>query len=121
MGLWSVLAAGQGFVCLEGPASFELYGVVSANDPNAAFSEAIDLAARHWPEISQGHQTSGAEAFIRAEEINEVALMQGMEVDVVDISWIWKQCPQTEADECLACTNTRSSIPDDLQQREGAL
>ncbi|MHA6204893.1 hypothetical protein ACXU4B_10745 [Dyella soli] len=88
MGLWSVLAVGQGFQRPEGTVGFELYGVVSAGDPGSALSKAIDLATRHWPEIAQGHPSSGSEAAIHAEEINEVALVPGMEVDVVDVSWM---------------------------------
>ncbi len=88
MGLWSVLAVGQGFARPEGTASFELYGVVSACDSGAALSKAIDLATRHWPEIAQGNQAADSEAVIHAEGINEVALVPGMEVDVVDVSWI---------------------------------
>lgn len=88
MGLWSVLAVGQGFLRAEGIADFELYGVVSACDPDAALSRAIDLAKQHWPEIGQGHQASDSDAVIHAEAINEVALVAGMEVDVVDVSWI---------------------------------
>lgn len=88
MGLWSVLAVGQGFLRPEGTASFELYGVVSACDSKAALSKAIELATQHWPEIGQGNQPSGSEALIHAEAINEVALVAGMEVDVVDVSWI---------------------------------
>jgi hypothetical protein len=88
MGLWSVLAVGQGFLRPEGSTSFELYGVVSAGDPDAALSKAIDLATRHWPEIGQGAQSSDTGAVIHAEEINKVALVPGIEVDVVDVSWI---------------------------------
>lgn len=88
MGLWSVLAVGQGFLRSEGIADFELYGVVAACDANAALSKAIDLATRHWPEIAQGHQTSESEAAIHVEAINEIALVAGMEVDVVDVSWM---------------------------------
>jgi len=88
MGLWSVLAVGQGFLRSEGIADFELYGVVSACDSDAALSKAIDLARQHWPEIGQSHPASDADAVIHAEAINEVALVAGMEVDVVDVSWI---------------------------------
>lgn len=88
MGLWSVLAVGQGFLRSEGMADFELYGVVSACDADAALSKAIDLAKRHWPEIAQGHPSADSEAVIHAEAISEVALVAGMEVDVVDVSWI---------------------------------
>lgn len=88
MRLWSVLAVGQDFLRSEGIADFELYGVVAACDADAALSKAIDLAARHWPEIAQGHRTSHSEAVIHAEAINEVALVDGMEVDVVDVSWM---------------------------------
>lgn len=87
MRLWSVLAVGQGFLRPEGTASFELYGVVSAVDSDAALSKAIDLAKRHWPEITQGHSTTDSEAAIHPEAISEVALVAGMEVDVVDVSW----------------------------------
>lgn len=87
MGLWSVLAVGRGFLRPEGTASFELYGVVSACDPGSALSKAIDLATQHWPEIAQGIQTSNGEAAVHAEEINEVVLVTGMEVDVVDVFW----------------------------------
>jgi hypothetical protein len=87
MGLWSVLAVGQGFLRPEGTVSFELYGVVSACDSGSALSKAIDLATRQWPEIAQGNQASDSGAVIHAEGINEVALVPGMEVDVVDVSW----------------------------------
>ncbi|MFC4525126.1 hypothetical protein ISN76_02660 [Dyella halodurans] len=87
MALWSVLAVGQGFLRPEGAASFELYGVVSAGDSGSALSKAIDLATQHWPEIAQGLQTPDAEAVIHTEAIDEVALVPGMEVDVVDVSW----------------------------------
>lgn len=86
MGLWSVFAVGQGFLRPEGTASFELYGVVSACDADTALSKAVDLAARHWPEIAQGIQTSDG-AVVHAEGINEVAPVPGMEVDIVDVSW----------------------------------
>lgn len=85
MGLWSVLAVGQGFLRPEGTASFELDGVVPACDSGSAFSKAIDLATRHGPGIAQGHQTSDSEAVIHAEGTHEVALVPGMEV--VGISW----------------------------------
>lgn len=88
MGLWSVLAVGRGFLRPEGIADFELYGVVSAYDSGGALTKAIDLAARHWPEIAQGHQTPDSGAAIHAEAIDQVALVPGMEVDVVDVSWI---------------------------------
>lgn len=88
MRLWSVLAVGQGFLRSEGTADFELYGVVAAGDSDAALSKAIDLASRHWPEIAQGHQTSRSEAVIRAEAVNEIASVTGMEVDVIDVSWM---------------------------------
>jgi hypothetical protein len=81
------LAVGQGFPRPEGTAGFELYGVVSAGDADAALAKAVDLAARHWPEIAQGDRTSDSEAVIHAEAIHEVALVKGMEVDVVDVSW----------------------------------
>jgi hypothetical protein len=87
MGLWSVLAVGQGFQRPEGTASFELYGVVSACDSGSALAKAIDLATRHWPEIAQAKQTSDSNAVIHAEGLNEVALVPGMEIDVVDVSW----------------------------------
>jgi hypothetical protein len=87
MGLWSVLAVGQGFPRLEGTTSFELYGVVSAGDSGAALSKAIDLATRRFPEIAQGIQTAHDAAEVHAEEIKEVVLIPGMEVDVVDVSW----------------------------------
>ncbi|RDI98797.1 hypothetical protein DVT68_09805 [Dyella solisilvae] len=78
---------GQGFLRPDGTGSFELYGVVSADDSDSALSKAIDLAARHWPEVAQRHRTADSEAVIHAEEINEVAFAPGMEVDVVDVSW----------------------------------
>ena len=87
MGHWSVLAVGQGFVRPDGTASFELYGVVSASDPDSALSTALYLATRHWPEIARGIQTSDGNAVVHAEEIDEVALVPGMEVDVVDVAW----------------------------------
>lgn len=87
MGLWSVLAVGQGFLRPEGTASFELYGVVAARDSDSALSTALDLATRQRPEIAQGIQTSDGGAVVHAEGIIEVALVPGMEVDVVDVSW----------------------------------
>lgn len=87
MALWSVLAVGQGFLRPAGTTGFELYGVVSASDSVSALSKAIDLATPYWPEIEQGFQTSHGEASVHAEEIKEVVLVPGMEVDVVDVSW----------------------------------
>jgi len=86
MSLWAVMAVGEGFVHLEGTASFELYGVVSAADAHAALGKAIDLAVERWPEIAQGREGNGA--VINAEEVNEVTMTPGMEVDVVDVSWM---------------------------------
>ncbi|WP_201312834.1 hypothetical protein [Dyella sp. EPa41] len=88
MGLWSGLAVGQGFLRAEGIADFELYGAVAACDAGAALSQAIDLATRHGPDIAQGHRTSRSDAVIHAGAINEMALINGMEVDVVDVSWM---------------------------------
>lgn len=87
MNLWAVMAVGEGFAHLEGTAGFELYGVVSAADADAALSKAIDLAAQRWPEIAQGRHSGHPGPVINAEEINEVALTPGMEIDVVDVSW----------------------------------
>jgi len=86
MNLWSVMAVGEGFAHLDGTASFELYGVVSAADANAALNKAIDLAVQRWPEIAQGREGNGA--MINAEEVNEITMTPGMEVDVVDVSWM---------------------------------
>ncbi|RAO74424.1 hypothetical protein [Dyella jiangningensis] len=86
MNLWAVMAVGEGFAHLEGTASFELYGVVSAADAHAALDKAIDLAVQRWPEIAQGRE--GAGAMIHAEEVNEITMTPGMEVDVVDVSWV---------------------------------
>ncbi|WP_243041163.1 hypothetical protein [Dyella sedimenti] len=84
MKFWTVLAVGQGLPRPEGATGFELYGVVSAADPDAAFAKAIDLATQRWPELAPGSQPS---ALIRAEAIDEVTPVPGMEVDVVDVSW----------------------------------
>ena len=85
MNLWAVMAVGEGFVHLEGTASFELYGVVSAADASAALGKAIELAAQRWPEIAQAREGNGA--VINAEAVDNITLMPAMEVDVVDVSW----------------------------------
>jgi hypothetical protein len=85
MNLWAVMAVGEGFVHLEGTASFELYGVVLAVDANTALDKTIELAAQRWPEIAQAREGNGA--VINAEAVDNITLMPGMEVDVVDVSW----------------------------------
>lgn len=87
MNLWAVLAIGEGFVRPEGGTGFELYGVVSAMDAEAALSKAIGLAEQHWPDIAQAVHAPDSGATIHAEDIHEVAMVPGMEVDVVDVSW----------------------------------
>jgi hypothetical protein len=89
MRLWTVLAVGNGYFHSGRSASFELYGVVQAVDSNAAFSKAVALASKHWPELDPSDSTLGSKA-IDVEEVNEITLAPGMEVDVVDVSWINK-------------------------------
>lgn len=87
MGLWSVVAVGQGFLRPEGTSSVELHDVVPACDSHAAHPKAMDPATRHWSEIAQGNPTSAAEAVIHAKAMSEVDRLTGKEIDVVDISW----------------------------------
>jgi hypothetical protein len=89
MRLWTVLAVGNGFIHSGRSASFELYGVVQAVDPDAAFSKAVALASQLWPELDPAESTLGSKP-IDVEEINEIELVPGMEVDVVDVSWTHK-------------------------------
>ena len=46
MKLWTALAFEEGPVRLDGPAKFELFGVISTPGANAAFSKAASLAVR---------------------------------------------------------------------------
>ena len=88
MGLWAVLASGEGFVRSEGPARLELYGVVEAASPDAALTKAIHLATQQHPELAQVRSMTDSAAAIHAEEINEIAAGPGVEVDVMDVSWV---------------------------------
>jgi hypothetical protein len=86
MRVWTILAVGTGFAHSGRSAGFELYGVVQAVNPDAAFLKAVALASQLCPELDPGELTLGTKA-IAVEEINEIALVPGMEVDVVDVSW----------------------------------
>lgn len=87
MGLWAVLASGEGFVRSEGLARLELYGVVEAASPDIALTKAIRLATEQHPELAQAKSLTDSSAVIHAEEINEIAAGPGVEVDVMDVSW----------------------------------
>ncbi|GLQ92042.1 hypothetical protein [Dyella acidisoli] len=87
MGLWAVLAFGEGFVRSEGPARLELYGVVEAASPDAALIRAIHLAKQQHPALAQEQSMADSSAVIHAEEINEIAAGPGVEVDVMDVYW----------------------------------
>lgn len=89
MRTWTVLAVGGGFVHSGRPASFELYGIVQAANPNDAFTKAVELASKHWPELDPTGSSAGSK-MIDIEEINEIVPDQGTEVDVVDVSWAYE-------------------------------
>lgn len=87
MNIWRVLARGEGFHRNGSAMSFELSGLVSAEDPNAAFAKAVHIAKKDFAEIGQAEQPGFPRAVINAEEIQAYFDMPACELDKIEILW----------------------------------
>lgn len=87
MKVWQVNGEGEGFVIDGMERAFELSGFVEAEDANAAFSRACELASRDHPALAQA-----ADPFprpvINAQEIIEVGAGLPVEVGKVQVDWL---------------------------------
>ena len=87
MKVWQVYGEGQGFVIDGIEMAFELSGLVQAEDANAAFSRACELAVRDHPELAQAAGPFPRPA-INPLEIQEVGEASAVEVGKVQLDWL---------------------------------
>jgi hypothetical protein len=84
---WQVLVFGERFVRDGALMGFELSGFVWADDPNLAFSKAVQLAKSQYPEIGQAELPTTPRPVINAEEIQECSVTCGPDQDEIEVDW----------------------------------
>ncbi|TDS82086.1 hypothetical protein [Comamonas sp. JUb58] len=84
MKVWEIYGEGEGFVVDGTEMAFEVSGFIEADDSNAAFAQACELAKREHPELAQA-----AGPFPRPEinamEIQEIGADLAVEVGTVQV------------------------------------
>jgi len=87
MKVWQVYGEGEAFV-IDGKAmAFELSGFVEAEDANAAFSRACELAMRDHPALAQA-AGQFPRPVVNPLEIQEVGAGLATEVGKVHLDWL---------------------------------
>lgn len=89
MGVWKVSAVGWSFMKSGKERDCEIAGFVRADDPGDAFSRACSIASIFAPELLQAAGPF-PRPVINAEEIQELASSEGIDIDKVEVYWVEK-------------------------------
>lgn len=87
MKVWSVQIRGEGFLRQNSRMSFELSGFIEAADPNDAFTKAVSLGKKQYPELNQAEKQESPRPAINGEEIVEFVNAPRSEINKVEIHW----------------------------------
>jgi hypothetical protein len=91
--VWQVIGTGEGFVRNGVRAGFDLSGFVCADDPNTAWTRAMEIARTRWPELAQADAEGFPRAVVNANEIEDASRLDldPAEVDRIAIAWEGEQ------------------------------
>ena len=87
MKVWQVQIWGEGFIRNGRESSFEMSGIVEAQNLDAAFAAAVSLAKAQHPELVQAEHPSGPGAVINAEEIEEFPGAPASQIGKTEVFW----------------------------------
>ncbi|MEJ5128870.1 hypothetical protein WH367_22720 [Comamonas sp. MYb21] len=86
MKVWQIYGEGEGFVIDGTEMAFELSGFVEADDADAAFAQACELARGKHPELAQAAGPF-PRPVINHMEIQEIGAVLAVEVGKVRVDW----------------------------------